>query len=718
MCNPESDDCKEFTVDVDAAVEELTANPAKAKAVETALVNTVRDTVLRLYRECNSPAILLTSSSSINQQQPPTEIKGSIVQNVQRIELPRAVQESAARIFLRPLLGNETIYAEIHDGAVLYYSAAEDDMPLLLGSETEELLQARVNNIGAEGTLSVQVPSAEAVADQIGERLREEGIDPDSLVPVGGDGLEVGRGSNLFVAFDSLKPAHVSEVRTLLSVEDATQLLAKAGETLAENEAVVQYGDQPWIVSIKDNIETRVRRIGDKREGADMTLIVDTTGCDLSPVIDPEAAAKGEIRSPKLPNHGVSGYHVGKDTPLLPGAGEPINIDSLQQLIEPGENTTTAKEVSDVQVKIEETMAFKMAKQLGIEMQDLTIRDPNAMDKVDVKFVDHPLVAGVTRLFQFCNHPRPDEWLIDLDEEYVSDPRIVQVLLTHHLHRHLSRLEIHEAKPSIQIRQVLTPDDKLSNWLVMLELVVIPFMIDQDLPMGMSGRDPEAPVAPAARLGGAAEPEAPVGDLDHVRDTPDAVPAELAESNLSYDNLRRDDHAVIDPEILKNESTPTVVAYFGGYPMENEALRYLDLNNVTPEISEAMVAECLVTPKYFASVVVGAQNRQLLADVMNLAINRGGKVPVPGWGAGSDSSDVFTIGNFELDNEELRHVDPWDPELSIELKKAAIKEATDNPVYFLAIMLAPGKDLKAAYNFIVEKDGDEAAEQDGPATEA
>lgn len=675
------------------------------------------------------------------------------MQNVQRIELPRAVQEIAARTFLRPLLGNETIYAEIHGAAVLYYSAAEDDLPLFLGSETEELFQARLNVIGGEeasketseavtktipetlkraygaltettaeteGTLTVQVPDADAVAEQIGESLREEGIDPDSLVPVGSEDLEHGRENTaLFVAFDSQKPAHVSEVRTLLSVEDATQLLIEHGITLAENEAVVQYGDQPWIVSVKGDIETRVRRIGGKREGADMSLIVDTTGCDLSPVMDPEAATQGEIRSPKLPNHSVSGQHVGKDTPLIPG----MNADYLHAgkdvplLGDPGDAPAELGEsTGSTGVNVEETMAFKMAQQLGIEMQDLTIRDPNAMDKEGVKFTDHPLVAGVTRLFQFCNHPRPEEWLIDLDEEYVSDPRIVQVLLTQHLHRHLSRLEVHEAKPSIQIRQVLTPDDKLSNWLVMLELVVIPFMIDQDLPMGMTGRDPMAPVAPAARLGGAAEPEVdtPVGDLDHVKE----VEGELPETNLSYDNLRHADHAVIDHEILKNESTPTAVAYFGGYPMENEALRYLDLNNVTPEISEAMVAECLVTPKYFASVVVGAQNRQLLADVKNLAIKRGGKVPVSSWGADSDSSNVFTIGDFELDNEELRHVDPWNPELSIELKKAAIKEATDNPIYFLAIMLAPGKDLKAAYNLITEKDGDEAVEQDDPATEA
>ena len=46
---------KVLTIDLGAAVEELTANPVKAKAVEAALVKTIRDVTLRLYRETRFP---------------------------------------------------------------------------------------------------------------------------------------------------------------------------------------------------------------------------------------------------------------------------------------------------------------------------------------------------------------------------------------------------------------------------------------------------------------------------------------------------------------------------------------------------------------------------------------------------------------------------------------------------------------------------------------
>ena len=688
----------------------------------------------------------------------------------------------------------------------------------------------------------------------------------------------------------------VSETRTLLSVEAATELLVEAGMSLAENEAVVQYGDQPWIVSIKGNMETRIRPIGVKREiagidpvavgknivaqisGAPMASVgaliavseegqpVDaaqirgnTRETDLQAKIaevfqsfhsepmgevslfwtpyssrniftdgikevtlineslrtvnpysrDPsredldqiivEAAqnpayndllqASGDVHKSiddvinkirvkikdsvkKVNNSSFSGAFVERNTPLthhaltdqtraeriqgitmqdnntkptqeegvpavtehpvqdvveldpLPGdqcegeesldtisdedevgAADPAMADGLDSI--PTE--TTAEEVAAIGVKIEETLAFKMAQELGIEMKDMLIRDPNAeVDRSTLRFEDHPLVGGVTRLFQFLNHPRPEEWLIDLDEEYLSDPRQVQALLTHHLHRHLSRLEIHESKASIQIRQILNPDDKLSNWMVMLELIVIPFMIDNDLPMGMTGRDPLAPVSPAAQIHNFAEKqevaktgEAPVtGELDH------AIPIDVepAETNLAYDNARLDpEHAVIDSSILTKE-TPTIVAYFGGYPLVNEELRYLDLDNLSPEIIDAMVAESLVTPKYFAALWTASFNqnpRKVVVDIVARATEAGAKLPVFDWGALDVDDANFKIGDFELDNEALRNVNPYSKDLSHELKLAVAKEAGDNPLYFAAIVTGECKFNQRATDLVL-----------------
>lgn len=111
--------------------------------------------------------------------------------------------------------------------------------------------------------------------------------------------------------------------------------------------------------------------------------------------------------------------------------------------------------------------------------------EPDNTDPSTLTFSDHPMVKAVTDLFKRAGHPQPEAWLEGHTERYVSDPVFTRTLINNRLIKVLRRLELYGdgAKSSLAIRATLDNDGDINDWLTNIEHVVIPFMIDNDLPI-------------------------------------------------------------------------------------------------------------------------------------------------------------------------------------------------------------------------------------------
>lgn len=116
------------------------------------------------------------------------------------------------------------------------------------------------------------------------------------------------------------------------------------------------------------------------------------------------------------------------------------------------------------------------------------------------KLSDHPLVAAVGRVFVIAKHPRPDDWLLNVSERFVTDPAMMRNLINHILIKHLRRLDIRPVDPidTFHVRRYIGSDMGVEEWLITLETVVIPFMVKHDIPPAPAVLN--EPVAPTADL--------------------------------------------------------------------------------------------------------------------------------------------------------------------------------------------------------------------------
>lgn len=419
---------------------------------------------------------------------------------------------------------------------------------------------------------------------------------------------EVGAGepNPLHFGYEGSKPY------TVPTEEENALICSKLGLELSEGERIVLAGTEICLEQIGNQEESTIAHLGCALIDGQVTgeIIVEHPAD-----FDNLCAFEAWQQLPGNENKTVEEWHASLiEAPLeaadtLPGesAGEyPGNPDvqPLEPLTEGAQ--LQAAEAPPAEFDATQTMAWKMAKELGLEMQELTVTDPLAgQASLDIK--DHPLTKGVTRLFQYLGHPAPEAWLEGIDEGYVSDPRLVQVLLNQWLHRQLNRLELHEGKQSIQVRQVLRGDDRLSDWMVMLEVVAIPFMIDNELPMPITGRDQQVP------------------DEAKLRDEGDHIEGAVAESDNAVNTTTAVNQAEVDPAKLEAIKQGILLAqYLEKIELQNNTLR--TVNVFAPDLSkddrEAALAEATVNPEYFAAIVTAGVNSKRVEE-LRAAIGNG-----------------------------------------------------------------------------------------------
>lgn len=371
-----------------------------------------------------------------------------------------------------------------------------------------------------------------------------------------------------------------SKPYTVPTEEENALICSKLGLELSEGERIVLAGTEICLEQIGNQEESTIAHLGCALVDGEVTgeIIVEHPAD-----FDNLCAFEAWQQLPGNENKTVEEWHASLiEAPLGADAVAPAEFDATQ------------------------TMAFKMAQELGLEMQELTVTDPLAGQAfLDIK--DHPLTKGVTRLFQYLGHPAPEAWLEGIDEGYISDPRLVQVLLNQWLHRQLNRLELHEGKQSIQVRQVLRADDRLSDWMVMLEVVAIPFMIDNDLPMPITGRDQKVP------------------DEAKLRDEGGHVEGAVAAADNAVDTTSAVNQAEVDPAKLAMIKQGILLAQqLEKVELQNDALR--TVNAFSMDLSEAdrqaIIEEAKVNPEYFAAILLAGNEGKRVAELRE-ALNEG-----------------------------------------------------------------------------------------------
>ena len=145
----------------------------------------------------------------------------------------------------------------------------------------------------------------------------------------------------------------------------------------------------------------------------------------------------------------------------------------------------TARQDAKELDQLESTTALntnELALPEGVTLSDFVFN--SVPGSKSTEFKDHLVAQSVTMLFQRLSHPAPQQWCEGVTERYVSDPELMRVLINQRLHKVIRRLDLYvEGKSSFHIRETLSNTDSIEEWLMNLELTVIPFMIDNDLPL-------------------------------------------------------------------------------------------------------------------------------------------------------------------------------------------------------------------------------------------
>lgn len=181
---------------------------------------------------------------------------------------------------------------------------------------------------------------------------------------------------------------------------------------------------------------------------------------------------------------------------LIPG--EETNLRTTEDLPEltGDEPSTTGVAVpawEDEDESVSVSSESQVLEHLGVTAGEVTFHDfsfkEDASGESKPELNDHPLVAAVTRIFTFKGHPEPELWLQDVTERFVSDPNMMRELINSILMKALRRADIYQGKDTFQVRSTLDNDGGVEAWLINLELNVIPFMIENELPLKLVYKD-------------------------------------------------------------------------------------------------------------------------------------------------------------------------------------------------------------------------------------